>query len=145
MEDDLQVTRKKALEKVVKLKWFYSQVEGLAYELSSARYTQPEGWRPAMNAYRCEACIQVCFELAGVEKAELELRIEPRKLLLRGRRRTPEPASSEGRPQQIVAMEIDHGMFARELNLPAAVIPSGATAEQKDGLLWVRLPLQATQ
>lgn len=132
------------MEKVVKIKWFYSQVEGLAYELSSARYAQPEGWRPAMNAYRCEACIQVCFELAGVANADIELRVEPRRLFLRGRRRTPEPASSEGRPQQIVAMEIDHGLFARELNLPAEVIPSQVTAEQREGLLWVRLPLQAT-
>jgi HSP20 family protein len=132
------------LEKVVKFKWFYSQHEGLAYELSSTRYTQPEGWRPAMNAFRCESCIQVCFDLAGVDRANIELRIEPARLLIRGIRRTPEPASSEGRPRQILAMEIDHGSFTRELKLPAEVIPSEVTAEQRDGLLWVRMPLRVT-
>jgi HSP20 family protein len=130
------------LEKVVKLKWFYSQREALAYELSSARYTQPEGWRPSMNAYRCEGCIRVCFELAGVARADIELRIEPKRLLLRGTRRTPEPATSEGRPQQILAIEIDNGPFARELRLPGEVIPDEATAEQRDGLLWIKLPLR---
>jgi HSP20 family protein len=130
------------LEKVVKLKWFHSQLEGLAYELSSAQYTQPEGWRPAMNAYRCEGCIRICFELAAVQRADIDLRIEPRRVLLRGTRRTPEPASS--RPQQILALEIDNGPFAREVRLPAEVIPEQVTAEQRDGLLWIELPLRLT-
>jgi HSP20 family molecular chaperone IbpA len=134
-----------SLEKVVKLKWFYSQHEGLAYELSSARYTQPEGWRPPINAFRCEACIQVCFDLAGVSRADVELRVEPMRLIIHGVRRTPEPASSEGRPRQILAMEIDHGLFARELKLPAEVVPSKATTEQRDGLLWIKLPLAAAR
>ena len=128
------------MEKVIKLKWYYSQLEG-AYELSGARYAQPEGWRPSMNAYRCEKCIQVCFDLAGVDKADVDLRIEPTRLLLRGTRRTPEPASSEGRPRQIVAMEIDHGHFSRELRLPARVNPGSVSAEQRDGLLWIKLPI----
>jgi len=130
------------LEKVVKLKWFHSQLKGLDYELSSARYAQPEGWRPAMNAYRCEGCIRVCFDLAGVDKANIDLRIEPKRLILRGTRPTPEPASAEGLPQQILAMEIDHGPFARELRLPAEVIPGEVTAEQRDSLLWIKLPLR---
>jgi HSP20 family protein len=131
------------LEKVIKLKWFHSELPGLAYELSSARYAQPEGWRPAMNAYRCEGCIRVCFDLAGVDRANIDLRIEPRKLILRGTRPTPEPASSEGRSEQILAMEIDNGPFARELRFPAEVVPAEVTAEQRDGLLWIKLPLRS--
>ena len=130
------------MDKVVKLKWYYSQLEGQPYELSSARYTQPEGWRPAMNAYRCEGCIRVCFDLAGVDREHIDLRIEPNRVLIKGIRKTPEPASSEGRPQQILAIEIDNGPFARELRLPAEVIPEQVTAEQRDGLLWVKLPLR---
>lgn len=97
-----------------------------------------------MNAYRCEGCIRICFELAGVPRADIDLRIEPRGLLLKGTRRTPEPASSEGRPQQIWALEIDNGPFAREVRLPAEVIPEKAAAEQRDGLLWIELPLRLT-
>lgn len=95
-----------------------------------------------MNAYRCEGCIRVCFELAGVVRANIDLRIEPRRLVLKGTRRTPEPASAEGRPEQILSMEIDNGPFARELRLPAEVIPEQVTAEQRDGLLWIKLPLR---
>ena len=98
-----------------------------------------------MNAYRCEKCIQVCFDLAGVEKADINLRIEPTRLLLRGTRTTPEPASSEGRPRQILAMEIDHGPFARELRLPVEVIPGKASAEQRDVLLWIKLPISTDE
>jgi HSP20 family protein len=137
------VNWKNPLEKVIKLKWFHSQLEGLAYELASVRYARPEGWRPSMNAYRCEGCIRVCFDLAGVDRTNIDLRIEPLKLILRGTRPTPEPASVEGRPEQILAMEIDHGPFARELRLPAEVIPGEVTAEQRDGLLWIKLPLRS--
>jgi HSP20 family protein len=98
-----------------------------------------------MNAYRCEKCIQVCFDLAGVEKADIDLRIEPTRVLLRGTRRTPGPASSEGRPRQILSMEIDHGPFERELRLPAEIIPGKASAEQRDGLLWIKLPIDTSQ
>jgi len=136
------LTGKNPVEKVIKLKWFHSQLEGQVYEIPGARYAQPEGWRPAMNAYRCAGCIRVCFELAGVDRANIDLRIEPRRLVLRGTRPTPEPASAEGRPQQILAMEIDHGTFSRELRLPADVIPGEVAAEQRDGLLWITLPLR---
>jgi len=95
-----------------------------------------------MNAYRCEGCIRICFELAGVQRADIDLRIEPRRLLLKGTRRTPEPVSSC--PQQILALEIDNGPFAREVRLPAEVIPEKVTAEQRDGLLWIDLPLRLT-
>ncbi len=95
-----------------------------------------------MNAYRCEGCIRICFDLAGVDREHIDLRIEPNRVLIKGIRKTPEPASSEGRPQQILAMEIDNGPFARELSLPAEVIPEQVTAEQRDGLLWVKLPLR---
>jgi HSP20 family protein len=95
-----------------------------------------------MNAYRCEGCIRICFELAGIQRADIDLRIEPRRVLLRGTRRTPEPASS--RPQQILALEIDNGPFGREVRLPAEVIPEQVTAEQRDGLLWIELPLRLT-
>ncbi len=96
-----------------------------------------------MNAYRCEGCIRVCFDLAGVDRANIDLTIEPRKLILRGTRPIPEPASTEGRPEQILAMEIDNGPFARELRLSVEVVPAEVTTEQRNGLLWIKLPLRS--
>ena len=43
---------------------------------------------------------------------------------------------------QVLAMEIDHGSFERQIKLPSTVDRKQVTAEQKNGLLWVYLPLR---
>lgn len=98
-------------------------------------------WQPAMNAYRCDGCIRVCFDLAGVDKETIDIRIEPGRMVVRGVRTAPEPVSGEPTPRQILAMEIDHGPFLRELRLPAAVLNDEVTAEHRNGFLWIHLPL----
>lgn len=105
-------------------------------------FNGPAGaWQPPLNAYRCEESIVVCFDLAGVDKERIDIRIEPGRLIVRGVRKTPEPGRGEPCPQQILAMEIDHGPFLRELRLPAEVVREAVTAEHRNGLLWVTLPL----
>ena len=109
----------------------------------SAPYSQdPSGmWRPSLNAYRCDNCIKVCFDLAGVDKETIDIQIEPGRLVVRGVRQPPEPAFDEPCPRQILAMEIDHGPFKRELRLPVDVISEKVTAEHRNGILWINLPL----
>jgi HSP20 family protein len=99
-------------------------------------------WQPSLNAYRCENSIEVCFDLAGVDKERIDIQIEPGRLVVRGVRAAPEPASCDPQPQQILAMEIDHGPFLRELRLPAEVLRDEVTAEYRNGLLWIHLPLR---
>ena len=99
-------------------------------------------WQPSLNAYRCEKCIKVCFDLAGVDKDRIDIQIEPGRLVVRGVRKAPEPDSGEPLPRQILAMEIDHGPFLRELRLPAEVLSDEVTAEHRNGLLWINLPLR---
>jgi len=41
-----------------------------------------------------------------------------------------------------LAMEIDHGPFQREIILPVEVDPNRVIAEQRNGLLWIYLPLR---
>jgi len=41
-------------------------------------------------------------------------------------------------------MEIDYGAFEREVPLPAEVEIDKAHAEQRNGLLWISLPLKKT-
>lgn len=96
-------------------------------------------WQPPMNAYLCDKSIRVCFDLAGVDKQHIDIQIEPGRLVVRGVRKAQEPA--EHYPQQILAMEIDHGPFRRELRLPAQVLRDEVTAEHHNGLLWINLPL----
>jgi HSP20 family molecular chaperone IbpA len=43
---------------------------------------------------------------------------------------------------RLLAMEIDYGPFEREVALPAEVEVDQASAEQRNGLLWISLPLK---
>ncbi|MFM1767805.1 MAG: hypothetical protein RJA22_334 [Verrucomicrobiota bacterium] len=101
----------------------------------------PDAWLPSINAYCCPDYILLVAELAGVDQSGIQLVVEPRRVWLRGHRRTPEPHNGEDPPRQVLAMEIDAGPFARELVLPLSVDPDGVEAEQRDGLLWIRLPI----
>jgi len=99
-------------------------------------------WTPAINAYLCQDQIVVCAELAGVDKEHIELNAEPRRLVIRGTRELPEPTGEEGCAQQLLAMEIDYGPFEREITFPVDVEIDKAHAEQRNGLLWISLPVR---
>ncbi len=126
------------------LRHLQGRVTEIAYELTRVRYSSSqatEAWHPAINAYRCRDCVVICVELAGVDQSELQVQVEPRRVWLRGQRVPPEPREAEGPPLQVLAMEIDHGSFEREIVLPVDVDPGQVRAEQRDGLLWICLPL----
>jgi HSP20 family protein len=99
-------------------------------------------WRPVINAWRCVDRFVICADLAGVDKAAIRVLAEPRHLILRGTRPPPEPACDQPQPVQVLAMEIDCGPFERAIDLPAEVDPERVTAEHREGLLWVYLPLR---
>lgn len=101
----------------------------------------PPHWRPAVNAYRCSGQFVVFAELAGVPAESIEVRAEPGRLMIRGRRPAPEPACTRSELAQLLALEIDQGAFERTLDLPQDIDPAGATTEYRDGLLQIKLPL----
>jgi HSP20 family protein len=101
-----------------------------------------EGWRPAINAYRCGNRFIVCVDLAGVDMATLQVRAEPGRLTIRGKRPPPEPPCDRPQPVQVLEMEIDYGPFERVLELPAEIDPKRVSAEHRDGLLWIDLPVR---
>ena len=117
----------------------------IAVQITQARlvhFTIANGWQPAINAFRCGEHFIICVELAGVDKNAIEVRAEARRLTLRGARALPEPSCDEAPALQVLALEIDHGRFERVLELPAEVEPDRVTAEHRNGLLWIKLPLR---
>ena len=86
----------------------------------------------------------ICVDLAGVDQGSISLIAEPRRLILKGERAAPEPGPEAGSVLQILAMEIDHGPFLREFTFPAEVDPGRIEAEQRQGILWIRVPLRET-
>jgi len=106
------------------------------------RFSAAPCWTPAINVYRCYDRFVVCVDLAGVHKCDLSVQAEPRRLRISGHRLPPEPQVEPLEPMRVLAMEIDYGRFERELRLPEAINPERASAEQREGWLWIQLPLR---
>lgn len=127
----------------IKLRWLHGALHDVTYELTRSQFQfGTQSWEPAINAYRCQKCILICVDLAGVERSQIDLMVEPQRVLIRGARELPEPTLAEGRAVRLLAMEIDYGPFEREVALPAEVEINQASAEQRNGLLWISLPLK---
>lgn len=104
-----------------------------------------ETWQPSVNLYETESGYVVCVDLAGVEKNKIDITVENQILRLRGVRTIPSHADgTQGDLQQrctrVHLMEIDHGAFAREVELPMDVQKDHINAHYTDGLLWIELP-----
>jgi HSP20 family protein len=130
--------------RTIRLRWLHGSVQDVTHQLLGLRVSRsgPHAWRPAINAYRCEQCIRICVDLAGVERSDIDLAIEGQRLSIRGVRDVPEPSDQEKEAMQMIAMEIDYGPFDREVRLPEEVDVKKIHAEQKNGLLWIHLPLK---
>jgi HSP20 family protein len=129
----------------IKLRWLRGTLYDVTSELARLQSSRigAHTWQPAINAYRCHKCIRVCVDLAGVEPSGIDLTVESERLILRGVRDVPEPTHAEGRAVQLLAMEIDYGPFEREVRLPALVDIKKVRAEQRNGFLWISLPLKS--
>jgi len=111
-------------------------------------FCSPEVWSPTVNLYETEDSYLVCVDLAGVEKEKIDLTIVDNQLKLRGQRPTPQPPDkedgsappAESRRMRVHLMEIDHGAFCREVDLPEDVNREKVTASYRNGMLWVELP-----
>jgi HSP20 family protein len=106
-----------------------------------------EQWTPSVNVYETESSYHVCVDLAGVEKKKIDVEVVDQRLTIKGAR--PVPACSEVNPElqnqrvRVHLMEIDHGSFARDVELPMDVERDKISASYKNGLLWIELPKKA--
>lgn len=106
-----------------------------------------ETWTPAVNLYENDAMYIVCVDLAGVEKEKIDVVVVEGRLKLRGERHAPLPPApahvgpASGR-LRVHLMEIDHGKFCREVQLPDDVAKEEVRASYQNGMLWIELPKQ---
>jgi HSP20 family protein len=101
-----------------------------------------ETWTPEVNVYENDTAYIVVVDLAGVDKDKIDLLVHNGHLKLRGQRIAPVPALPEDSVKRlrVHAMEIDHGAFCREVELPNNVDDDRISASYQNGLLWVELP-----
>jgi HSP20 family molecular chaperone IbpA len=120
-----------------------SRAGDMAWQLSNLQFSDfypTPGWRPDVNAFRYDDRFEVCVDLAGVEKSGIVVEVLPDRMRLSGERAQPAPECHDCR--QVIALEIQSGHFAREIELPAEVEPEKVTARQENGLLWIVLPIR---
>lgn len=125
-----------------------TRVGSVAYELQRLHFSRfqsaPSSWQPAINAYLCEDRLEICLDLAGVLADDVTIGVNERRLLIHGNRVSPEHLIEESdlTCRQILAMEIENGPFSRVLDLPVDVDPDGVSAEHRQGMLWIDLPVK---
>lgn len=123
----------------------HAQLLRLQYEMRKTYFCATTGvslWQPPVNLLKGGENLVVCMDISGLNKNEIRVRAENRRLLISGFRKFPEP--KELMPEEgwtIYSMEIDHGHFERIIDLPEEIEPEKVKAEYRDGMLWVIMPI----
>jgi HSP20 family protein len=103
------------------------------------RYCATAQWEPSINICESANAYHVAVDLAGVRREDIDVQVQGGQLTIRGQRSVPRP-NVEGQQLRVHHMEIEHGAFCRELDLPSDVIAHQISARYKDGVLWIDLP-----
>ena len=100
-----------------------------------ARWTETV-WVPALDITEEEDRVVVKATLPGIDKNNLEVKVNGDVLVLTGR--TEE--KKEEKEKNYYIREINTGSFRREVALPAEVDSAKVTASYRDGILTINLP-----
>jgi HSP20 family protein len=113
--------------------WFLT---GHGAHWTSIEALHPEGaWQPAVDVYRYGQGWLLKFELAGVRKEDLQVRVDARGITLVGTRRDYCPYEL----QEAHLMEISYSRFERFVPLPNLVDDLELRVEFHDGMLFVHV------
>lgn len=117
------------------------QIAAQLHGLHFAAFHPPDtSWRPAANVYAYADRLEVCLDLAGVDKKEIRVDVERRRLSVSGHRLLPESGCQGGSCGRILVMEIEDGAFERHLEFPVDIDTEKVEARQDNGWLWIVLP-----
>jgi HSP20 family protein len=105
-------------------------------------FARSDTWSPNVNLYETASSYLVCVDLAGVDKEKIDLQLAGATLTIRGKRPVPSCCEMENDSARlrIHLMEIDHGSFHRQVEIPPNGDADKITAAHRNGLLWVEIP-----
>ena len=118
------------------------QASKMMEQLQKGFFYPNESWTPNVNLYETHNSYLVCVDLAGVDKEKIDVEVIDQRLKLRGARAVPtfDPPEPAHEKIRVHLMEIDHGAFTREVEIPADANRQKITATYRNGLLWIELP-----
>jgi len=93
-------------------------------------------WAPAVDIFEKGDDLIIRAELAGVEKDDLDIRIENNTLVLSGERKR----ETEFEERDAYRLERSFGLFTRSFTLPKTVDSARIKASFKSGVLELTLP-----
>jgi HSP20 family protein len=103
-------------------------------------FTAPDNsWMPPVDIFQTgEHELVLKAELPDMSKDDIDINIENFVLTLKGEKK----ASAEVKDEQYHHTERRYGTFSRSFSLPTTVDPSRVSAEYKNVVLTVKLPLR---
>ena len=93
-------------------------------------------WRPPTDVFETADEVVVKMEVAGVSKEDLKVTFEEGSLRIRGRR----DERFDGKKIAVSQMEVEYGVFERNIAIRQAVDSDSIEASYNDGFLMVRIP-----
>ena len=102
-------------------------------------FSAPASWVPPVDVFQNgDSEIVLNAELPDMAREDIDINIENFVLTIKGEKK----ASSDVKTEQYRHVERRYGSFSRSFSLPQTVDPSRVSAEYKNGVLAVRLPLR---
>jgi HSP20 family protein len=96
-------------------------------------------WVPPVDIYQDgEQQLVIKAELPDMTREDIDITVDNGTLVIKGEKKL----SSDVKDDQFHRMERRYGMFSRSFSLPQTVDPAKVSAEYKQGVLTVRLPLR---
>jgi HSP20 family protein len=101
--------------------------------------TPSSAWMPPVDIFQTgDHELVLNAELPDMAREDIDINIENFVLTVKGDKK----ASTEVKEEQYHHLERRYGSFTRSFSLPQTVDPSRVSAEYKNGVLTVRLPLR---
>ncbi len=132
------------------------QMQRMAEQMQKGffNFCPSETWTPSVNLYEADHAYVVCVDLAGVDKEKIDVEVLDNQLTLKGTREVPmhgpldapgdDPAvgaaGGGGKRPRVHLMEIDHGSFCRQVEIPEDVVRERIAAQYLNGMLWIEIP-----
>ena len=102
-------------------------------------FTVPHAWTPAVDVYQSgDHELVLKAEVPDMRREDIDITVENFVLTIKGEKKV----STDVKDEQYHHTERRYGAFARSFSLPQTVDAGKVSADYKDGVLTVRLPLR---